>query len=116
VTHLFKGGWIFESIFKHFYPTKDEGDPTEKLTDIFHTAKFEGDFIAKVAARASTLQEVLSTIKGNDLRSAFETTAKLRNTTGHNLVWSDIFAENVYRELFEQEVNAILYVITKKFF
>jgi hypothetical protein len=40
------------------------------------------------------------------------TATKLRNTTGHNLIWDNIFdAPKKYEDLFQQLTNAILHVI-----
>ena len=41
--------------------------------------------------------------------------AKLRNTTGHNLVWDDVFADaRIYADLSHQVMNAIFFVISTK--
>jgi hypothetical protein len=61
-------------------------------------------------------EEILDAINDNTPLVAFNTTAKLRYTTGHNLVWDDVFStpEN-YSRLFYQEGNALLYLISRKF-
>lgn len=117
LTHLFKGGLIFESLLKHLYPIKDTKKPTEKLGDIFNTASFKTDFALKsVHPRSSSLQTTINNIKKSDLQTAFNTTSQLRNTTGHNLVWNDVFdIPQKYQILFEQQINAILYIISVKF-
>jgi hypothetical protein len=52
---------------------------------------------------------------GSDARTAFSTAAKLRNTTGHNLVWDDIFSRpQEYKDLFQQVMNAIFFVVARK--
>ena len=57
----------------------------------------------------------MQAIKDFSIETAFATTGKLRNTTGHNLVWDDIFdTPKNYVDLFDQEVNAILHVISQK--
>jgi len=127
VTHLFKGGLIFESLLKHFY--KDNTDPSniiefKQLGQIFRNS---GDFRAHFpdgyvrsgapnggySTKADDLKvDIIDKSSADDLITAFETTAKLRNTTGHKLTWADYFPGN-YDRLFEQEVNAILFVIEK---
>lgn len=119
VTHLFKGGLIFESLLKQLYPNKDDGDPAKTLGQIFRTTAFQADFLASVSPSADSLRQAFNGITGNDIQSAFDTTSRLRNTTGHNLVWADVEyvlgdPEN-YRMMFEQEVNALLYVVATKF-
>jgi len=74
---------------------------------------------AALPASAESLTEIHDAIhSGSSLVTAFGTAAKLRNTTGHNLVWDDIFSTPVkYVDLFEQvmsAMSAILYVISWK--
>ena len=116
ITHLFTGGVIFESLLKHFYPNKDDGNPTKTLGDIFLTCAFTDDFVTGLSTSASSIQDILSSINDNSLHVAFSTAAKLRNTTGHNLIWDDRFANpDQYSLLFYQEINALLYLISTKF-
>lgn len=112
LTYLFKGGLIFESLLKYLYP----GNNQRTLSQIFNTKKFRSDFLPKVRTRATTLQAIINEIGSNDLQTAFNTISKLRNTTGHNLIRDDVFnnADN-FKKLYEQQVNAILYLIQKKF-
>ena len=116
LTYLFKGGLIFESLLKYLYPRKDDGSDCKTLGNVFNTSGFKSDLITGIQTSADTLQEIVRAIIGNDLQTAFNTTSKLRNTTGHNLVWDDVFnnPDNL-KKLYEQQVNAILYLIQKKF-
>lgn len=118
LSYLFKGGLIFESLLKYLYPKKDNGiNDCKTLCDIFKTTNFKSDFISGLSSSAKSLQEIVGGISGNDLKTSFETTSKLRNTTGHNLVWDDVFNDaNNFKLLFEQQVNAILFLVNKKFF
>jgi hypothetical protein len=79
--------------------------------------EFRNDFgpNCSVNISADTLAEIHAAIKGSSsIETAFEITGKLRNTTGHNLVWDDIFdVPKNYVDLFEQEMNAILYVVSQ---
>lgn len=110
LTHLFKGGLIFESILKTVYPSK------KTLNDIFKSHEFKKDFDFDVGTSANSLQEILDEINDNGIERAFETVSKIRNTTGHDLVWDDVFNDpQNYRKLFEQQVNAFLYLIEKKY-
>lgn len=115
ITHLFKGGLIFESLLKHLYPRKDDGTLTRTLGGIFGTEAFRDDFVPQVDTSSYSLQKIVEDIEGDTIQSAFNTTAKLRNTTGHNLVWDDIFDPTPYRALFTQEVNALFYLVAVKF-
>lgn len=117
IIHLFKGGLIFESLLKHFYPLREkENKPTKTLSDIFKTSAFRKDFVDKVETSSESLRDIVAGIKDDSISCAFTTIAKLRNTAGHNLVWEDIFDNpDNYKKLFEQEINAILYIILVKF-
>jgi hypothetical protein len=116
LTYLFKGGLIFESLLKYLYPKKDNGtDKCKTLRDIFNTTNFKNDFSNGIQIGANALQEIVD-ITGNDIIAAFSITGKLRNTVGHNLVWDDVFNNpNNFVKLFEQQINAVLYLIQKKF-
>lgn len=114
---LFKGGLIFESLLKHLYPNQDNGHLCGTLGNIFNTVSFKSDFISSVQTRATSLINIINSIgNNNDMQMAFNTTSKLRNTTGHNLVWDDVFNNPAnFKKLYEQQVNAIFYIIQKKF-
>lgn len=116
LTHLFKGGLIFESLLKHLYPFTNSGKPVETLGKIFNETSFNTDFSVSISTRSSSLKSIIEGISANDIQTAFNTTSKLRNTTGHNLVWDNIFDDpNKYKILFEQQINALFFVISKKF-
>jgi len=116
--HLFTGGLLFESLLKHCYPTNDTGGRNHTLGDVLRTPRFLQDFsLANVPpGSAQTLKEIHDAIQGgSDVETAFATAAKLRNTTGHNLVWDDVFATHQnYVDLFQQVMNALLFVIARK--
>lgn len=116
IAHLFSGGLIFESLLKNLYPLKDNGDPVNTLGNVFNTADFQIDFGTGFQTSAASLQEVLDGVTDNSLHTAFSTTARVRNTTGHNLVWDNIFSspEN-YESILNQVVNALLFLVEKKF-
>ncbi len=116
VMHLFTGGVIFESLLKHCYPIKDDGTSVRTLRNIFATSAFARDFVAGLTISANSIQDILDAVRDDSLATAFSTTARLRNTTGHNLVWDDVIADaEKYKLLFHQEVNALLYLIAVKF-
>jgi len=116
IKHLFSGGLIFESLLKHIYPTKDNGDPIKTLGNVFHTNTFRADFGLEIQTSADSLQNILSSINDDSLFTAFCTASKLRNTTGHNLIWDNIFQTPLnYEKLVNQILNALFYLIRKKF-
>jgi hypothetical protein len=116
ISHLFSGGLIFESLLKILYPRKDNGDPVKTLGDVFYTSTFQTDFGKGFQTSAISLKEVLDGIVDNSLLTAFSTTARVRNTTGHNLVWDNIFDSTAnYESITNQIVNALLFVIERKF-
>jgi hypothetical protein len=115
IAHLFTGGLLFESLLKHFYPTPAGAPPRKTLGDILRAADFRADFPFDVEASASSLAEIIASIHDESANACFSTAAKLRNTTGHNVVWDDAFSSTEpYATLFQHEVDAILYLIAKK--
>ncbi|MDA8079151.1 MAG: hypothetical protein M0Z79_09470 [Nitrospiraceae bacterium] len=115
--HLFKGGLIFESLLKVVYPRTDSKPDSRTLKKLFDDEDLKKDFPVEVDTYANSLRKIIDDM-GDDssLQSAFNTTSKLRNASGHNLIWDDIFIDPAnYQRLFEQEMNAIFYIISKKF-
>lgn len=116
ILHLFSGALIFESTLKNLFPTKDNGTPTQTLGDVFYTSTFQRIYPSGISTSAHSLADILAGATDNSLLTAFTTTAKIRNTTGHNLVWDDTFASpSQYQLLFEQEVNSILYIVSHSY-
>ncbi len=117
LTYLFKGGLIFESLLKHLYPIKDNGDQTKTLGDIYKTNNFKSDFLQNISTSSSSLKDIINSVGTNtDMQTAFNTATKLRNTTGHNLVWDDVFDDvGHFRILYYQLINATLFIVKVKF-
>jgi hypothetical protein len=116
LSHLLLGGLIFESLLKQFYV----GDT---LNSLFNLLKADPGFNIPVATVMPTsanvpnpLAAILAAANATDIVTAFTTTGKLRNTTGHNLDRDNIFDQPAnYVTLFQQVVNAIFYVISVKY-
>lgn len=111
VDHLFNGGLIFESLLKEFYP--GTGNTMDK---ILNSRIFKTEFSsAQIKSSANTLNAIVDAALGTNFETAFTVVSKLRNTTGHQVIWDDVFKnpEN-FRLLFENEINASLYLIAKK--
>ena len=107
---LFRGGVLFESLLKHLY----RGHQT--LRCVLNSAALQADFPGEYGTHAKSLAEILAGVNDDTLETAFSTTAKLRNTTGHNLVRDDVFGDReVFNCLVHQQCNALLYVIERKF-
>jgi len=116
LSHLLLGGLIFESLLKQCY----KGDTLQALFK-----KVRADPAFKIPKRtvmptsanvANPLAAILTSATGSDMVTAFTTTAKLRNVTGHNLDRDNIFDQTAnYRSLFQQVVNAIFYVVAVKY-
>ena len=117
ISHLFSGGLIFESLLKKFYPNKDDGCSVKSLGDFLKNSKFRKEFVNRFKTTAKSLEDILNEIKDNSLETAFSTTAKIRNTAGHNLVWDNNIFNKIgnYERFIDQIVNALLFVIEKKF-
>ena len=118
LVHLFKGGVIFESILKDRYKSNDQRRTIEKIFK--YEKKFRRDF--NIADRetfdtsAHDLIDIIKYCRGKSgAKIAFETTAKIRNCSGHDLARADRFLKNPsnYSDLYEQEMNAVLYLIAK---
>ena len=112
---LFKGGLIFESLLKHYYPN-NSGQSIRTLGGFSRNASFQADFPGcNLSQSCNSLQAIVDRATEFDYKTTFENTSKLRNTTGHKLLWDNVFndVEN-YKKLYEQEILAILYVITKQ--
>ena len=116
IAHLFSGGIIFESLLKKLYPTKNDGSPIKTLGNIFHTTSFTADFATGIQTSAETLQDILDAINDNTLVTSFTATARIRNTTGHNLVWDNIFNDTTkFEMLYNQIINALFYIVERKY-
>lgn len=77
---------------------------------------FRNDFsLTNIATSAINLEDIINSAVGEDIKTAFSVTAKIRNTTGHNLMRDDIFhdSEN-YKRLFNLQMGALFYVIQRK--
>lgn len=113
---LFKGGLIFESLLKYFYPKKDDKKTTYKtIGNVFDTEDFRRDFPKGLSISADSIAAIIDPVGlDHSWQIAFSTTSKLRNTAGHNLVWDYTFdnPDNL-KKLYEQQVNAIFYLIQK---
>jgi hypothetical protein len=120
LSHLFRGGLIFETMLNRFYRANNLGDIFKK-----HGAAIKRDFdipptgtrlSASVGARNPLAAIRATATGGQDVLTAFNTTAKLRNATGHDLDRDNIFIQPAaYTELFNQVMNAILYVVAIKY-
>ncbi len=118
IIHLFKGALIFESLLKYLYVKKDEIKKVKTLGNIFDLPTFKKDFFAIPKTSSYSIKAIYDYVPDNSIESAFTVTTMLRNTTGHNLIWDDeVFKDSQkYEVLFQQEMNAILYLIDKKFY
>ncbi len=115
--HLFTGGLLFESLLKYCYPKNDRGEDIRTLEGVFGTTQFLTDFslLTMPPIKEFSLEKIHAAISDNSMVTAFTTAGKLRNTTGHNLGWDDVFdTPQKYVDLFQQLVNAILYVLSRK--
>lgn len=109
LTYLFKGGLILESLFKFYYPNlRTMGQVNNEPTFV---ARY-----GRIDTTAHSLNDIVLAITGNNVANAFNTTGKLRNTTGHNLQWDDVF-DNVanFDQLYKQQVNAAIYFMDGNF-
>ncbi len=114
---LFRGGLLLESLLKHLYPARSNGDANRTMGRIFSDPSFGNDFVRELESRCSadSIANVIASVDQDTLESALLTTARLRNTTGHNLIWDDAFGDpSRFRVLVSQELNALFYVIRRR--
>ncbi len=118
LTHLFKGGLIFESLLKRRYGAVASGDT---LGAYLNVAKAQTDLglsvkVYKGKYKFEQLPILLKKWEKEDFQERATAIAyAVRNTTGHDLGWQDIFTEDIYKKLFDGIVDAIFWVIKKAY-
>lgn len=116
LTYLFKGGLIFESLLKELFPEKDGGTPIKTLGELRQNSSFTSTYVSSISTSATTLGDIVTSIGSQDLQTAFDTTAKIRNTAGHNLQWDDVFNDlRNFNNIYYQIINAYLFICQKSF-
>lgn len=113
--HLFKGCLLLESILKLRCP--------RNITTLYPAISHLNSRLQLNMSdlRGGTLDEVVQhvkTLRGrreNFQNLSFAAAYGVRNTTGHNLMWSDIFGNNsaTYQNFFSLIMNAILWAVYK---
>ena len=117
LTHLFKGGLIFESLLKRKYGANawytlgsylTAASPDLQLTQQIYKRKKPYQF--------EELPTLLQKWQNEDFQERTIATAlAVRNTAGHDLAWQDIFTDELYLKLFESIVDAIFWTIRKAY-
>lgn len=119
LTHLFKGGLLFESLLKYLISKynwkvtkeKNKGKSPRMLGD-FNACKDFTDKFCKFSTNSNSLKDIVAKAVNNNMQTTFSTTAMIRNTTGHNLVWDDVFKDlNNYQLLYKQTIYSLFYLI-----
>lgn len=116
LTHLFKGGLIFESLLKRKY-----GACGYTLGNYLNAAKTDLQLTHQTYKRKDPyyfeeLPSLLQRWKNENFQERTVATAfAVRNTVGHDLAWQDIFTEEFYLQLFEGIVDAIFWTIKKAY-
>jgi hypothetical protein len=114
ITHLFKGGLIFESLLKKKYyasgitlekylpAAKDDLELKKTLYKTGCPYKFDD------------LPKHIQNWEPEDFQEkAVAIVYAVRNTSGHDLGWQDVFTNELYSTLYEGIVNAIFWTIKK---
>lgn len=117
LTHLFKGCVIFESLLK----LKPPGDTAETLSSAIRAHNSVLGIDTSIFPSHTTFEEVVNMMIRLNSQSipypnvCFAVAYGLRNTTGHQLAWPDIFKTNpqVYEHLYKAVLGAILWTIFK---
>lgn len=120
LTHLFKGGLLFESVLKYLVSKyewkitkgkKDKGKLPRTLGEFNNCEDFTNKF-CKFSTSSNSLKDVVAKAIDSKMQTTFSTTAMIRNTTGHSLVWDDVFNDlNKYQLLYKQTVYSLCYLI-----
>ena len=114
ITHLFKGGLIFESLLKKRYNTA--GITLEKYLP---AAKSDLELKKELykTGRPYKFEDLPNNIKNWEPEVFQERVVAIvyavRNTSGHDLGWQDVFTNELYTTLYENIVNAIFWAIKK---
>ncbi len=116
LVNLFKGALIFETLLKYYYELNNQGNRIMTLRGFSSNSRFMSDFPGvNLRNTTTTMQDVVDDATDKSVNTTMETTARIRNTTGHQLIWDNVFTEpDNYRKLYEQELFAILNVITRQ--
>ncbi len=136
ILHLLKGSVLFESLVKIEYYDKAKQDlineearkkgisPINVDADKFYVTLsnifFNNDFKSKmgytnnIKSNASDINEIIVTINKFSIVDSFTCTAKLRNTSAHNLCWDSRFISN-YSGLYNHIIYSILYYIYNQY-
>ncbi len=117
LTHLFKGCVIFESLLK----LKPPGDRATTLSPAIDAHNSVLGVNTGIFPRQATFEEVVERMHQLTSQNTpyhdlcFAVAYGLRNTTGHQLAWPDVFKDNpgVYAELYKAVVGSILWTINK---
>ena len=121
IIHLFKGALICETILKHYYTEnmdsgRKAGQPVKTLGEFMYSSGFTSAFPGvTLSGETNSLQEIADRATDNTFQTTMSNTAKIRNTTGHKLLWDNPFSDpENYKKLFEQELFAIFHVVNKQ--
>jgi hypothetical protein len=120
LTHLFKGGLVFESIMKASYGTPGG---TATLGDYLGQSKARSDLgistTTPLYPGRRTFVDVVNLLPTWRSEAFAEKVIAIaygvRNTSGHDLGWQDVLTGPVYGELYESLLDAIFWVIERKY-
>lgn len=123
LTHLFKGALLFESLLKYLaskynwkVKVKNNKTKTPKTLGDFNNCKNFTNKFCKFNTSSNSLREIIVKAVNNKMQTVFSTTAMIRNTTGHNLVWDDVFNDlSKYHLLYKQTIYSLFYLIDSGF-
>jgi hypothetical protein len=115
INHLFDGARLLESLLKRISVKTDTlGDIincNHVVLDLNLTEVFSGK---KTLADAK--QQYLALSKSKFQNQNFACAYIIRNTTGHSLLWGDLFDKDTYEILYNSLVNSIFWTIDKLWF
>jgi len=104
LTYLFRGALVFESILKLYYPK-------DTIGAIFYDTTFTTKYGNGFNTSSDSLSNILLQCSDWTIATVFSTTARIRNTTGHNLAWDDVFNDpGSIQKMIKSIVYSILYV------
>lgn len=115
--HLFKGCLLFESLLKE-NPLHKPKNSRSTLNSIITNLSNDLGLNRKIPTSVNSMREIITLIKNYDhtVDTAFEITAKIRNTTGHSLSWNVFLDPIIYTKIIQVISHCCLHTIFKLYY
>lgn len=120
LSHLFKGGLIFESLLKHVYSDqilkKFKGFATLEKVLKLEIIKEDFDLKGEINISATSVDALMRDVSSNSIRASFVTTGRVRNFSGHDLARESALNDiDIYESIFKQISNSLFFILNKHY-